>query len=208
MGSTLRQRCRAAALGLVLLLPSGAALAQNAPMPIHPTPETAADLQRIAAYLDAIHSMTASFRQVSSDGQTSSGHLWVMRPGKMRFQYDPPNSLLMFSDAFYIYYWDPELKQTSRVALKTTPAWFLLREPVSFSDDVMVTRLEHTGNTVRVTVVQTSDPNAGSLTMEFTENPLVLRQWTVIDPKGKAITVALSDLQFGVALDPNLFQNH
>jgi len=72
----------------------------------------------------------------------------------------------------------------------------------------MVTRLEHTGNTVRVTVVQSSDPNAGSLTMEFTENPMVLRQWTVVDPKGKAITVALSDLQFGMALDPNLFQNH
>ena len=100
------------------------------------------------------------------------------------------------------------LEAGSRVALKTTPAWFLLREPVSFSDDVMVTRLEHTGNTVRVTVVQSSDPNAGSLTMEFTENPMVLRQWTVVDPKGKAITVALSDLQFGMALDPNLFQNH
>jgi outer membrane lipoprotein-sorting protein len=200
-------RCRAAALALLWLAAPAAALAQNAPMPIHPTPETAAALNRVAQYLDGIHTMTASFRQAVNDGSTATGHVWVQRPGKMRFQYDPPHPLLMYSDAFYVYYWDPELKQTSRVALKSTPAWFLLRQPITFSDDVMVTRFEHTGNTIRVTVVQTANPSEGSLTMDFTENPLVLRQWTVIDQRGRAKTVTLNDLQFGMALAPDLFQN-
>jgi outer membrane lipoprotein-sorting protein len=71
----------------------------------------------------------------------------------------------------------------------------------------MVTRFEHTGNTVRVTVVQTANPSDGSLTMDFTENPLVLRQWTVVDQRGRATTVVLSELQFGMALSPDLFQN-
>jgi chaperone LolA len=197
----LGQRCRAAALVLLLLAVPGAARAAL-------TPQDAAELQRIAAYLDGIHTMTARFRQVASSGGTASGHLWVQRPGRMRFQYDPPDQLLMFSDAFYVYYWDPELKQMSKVALKTTPAWFLLRQPISFSDDVMVTHFEHTGDVVRVTVVQTSDPNAGSLTMDFTENPMVLRQWSVVDQQGKVTTVVLSEVQFGMALDPNLFQYH
>lgn len=190
---------------LVWLLP-GTAPAQNAPMPQRLTQPEYDELQRIALYLDGIHTMTASFRQAVSDGSSASGHLWVQRPGKMRFQYDPPNPLLMFSDSFYVYYWDPELKEMSRVALKTTPAWFLLRQPITFSDDVMVTRFEHTGNTVRVTVVQTHAPTDGSLTMDFTENPLVLRQWTVVDQRGRATTVALGDLQFGMALGPDLFQ--
>jgi outer membrane lipoprotein-sorting protein len=202
------RHCRAALLGLWVLAAPAAALAQNAPMPARLTQEDYAELGRVAAYLDGIHTMTASFRQSVSDGSTSSGHLWVQRPGKMRFQYDAPNPLLMFSDAFYVYYWDPELKQTSKVALKTTPAWFLLREPITFGDDVMVTRFEHTGNAVRVTVVQTHSPSDGSLTMDFTENPLILRQWTVIDQRGRATTVALNDLQFGMALSPDLFQNH
>jgi outer membrane lipoprotein-sorting protein len=42
--------------------------------------------------------------------------------------------------------------------------------------------------------------------MVFTENPLALRQWTVVDQQGKTTTVTLSDLQYGVALDPKLFQ--
>jgi outer membrane lipoprotein-sorting protein len=200
-------RCHAAVVVLFSLAMPGAALAQNAPMPIHPTPETAAELNRLAQYLDGIHTMTASFRQAVNDGSTAAGHLWVQRPGKMRFQYDAPSSLLMYSDAFYVYYWDPELKQSSRVALKTTPAWFLLRQPITFSDDVMVTRFEHTGNAVRVTVVQTASPSEGSLTMDFTENPLILRQWTVVDQRGRATTVTLNDLQFGMALAPDLFQN-
>jgi outer membrane lipoprotein-sorting protein len=198
---------RAAALALFCVAASGAAQAQHAPMPAQLTPQDYTELQHVAAYLDGIHTMTARFQQVVSDGSTAAGHLWVQRPGRMRFQYDPPNPLLMFSDAFYVYYWDPELKQTSRVALRTTPAWFLLRQPITFSDDVMVTRFEHTGNTVRVTVVQTANPSDGSLTMDFTENPLVLRQWTVVDQRGRATTVVLSELQFGMALSPDLFQN-
>jgi outer membrane lipoprotein-sorting protein len=201
------QFCCASTTALLLLAAPDPALAQHAPMPAHLTAEDAAELQRVAAYLDGIHTMTARFGQTVSDGSTASGHLWVQRPGRMRFQYDPPNQLLMFSDALYVYYWDPELKQTSRVALRTTPAWFLLRQPITFSDDVMVTRFEHTGNAVRVTVVQTANPNDGSLTMDFTENPLVLRQWTVVDQRGRATTVTLSDMQFGMALGPDLFQN-
>jgi outer membrane lipoprotein-sorting protein len=57
-----------------------------------------------------------------------------------------------------------------------------------------------------VTVVESVRPDAGSLTLVLTENPLTLRQWTVIDQQGKSTTVNLSDLQFGVALDPSLFQ--
>jgi outer membrane lipoprotein-sorting protein len=57
-----------------------------------------------------------------------------------------------------------------------------------------------------VTVVEAAQPNAGSLTLDFNENPIVLRQWTVIDQQGKRTIVSLSDLQYGMALDPKLFQ--
>jgi outer membrane lipoprotein-sorting protein len=62
------------------------------------------------------------------------------------------------------------------------------------------------GNTIGVTVVENAQPDAGSLTLVLTENPLTLRQWIVVDQQGKTTTVTLSDLQFGMALDPTLFQ--
>jgi outer membrane lipoprotein-sorting protein len=203
------QFCCASATALLLLAAPGDARAA-APPPVAAAlaPQDTAVLQRVAAYLQGIHTMTAKFQQAVDGGGDATGYLWVQRPGRMRFQYDPPNQLLMFADSFSVYYWDPELKQMSQVALKSTPAWFLLRDPISFTDGVTVTRFEHSGNTVQVTVVQTAEPDQGSLTMEFTENPLVLRQWIVVDQKGKVTHVTLSQTQYGMALDPNLFQYH
>ncbi|MBV9554277.1 MAG: outer membrane lipoprotein carrier protein LolA [Alphaproteobacteria bacterium] len=195
----------AGALLLLLATPLPASPA-TPPPPAALNAQDTVELQRIAAYLEGIHTATAKFDQATANGGDATGYLWMARPGRMRFQYDPPNELLLFADSFYVYSWDPDLKQMTKVGLKSTPAWFLLREPISFSDGVTVTRFEHNGNTARVTVVQSADPEGGSLTMTFTENPLTLRQWTVVDQQGRTTTVGLSQLQYGMALDPKLFQ--
>jgi len=196
--------CTSTAALLLLATPQTASAAPPPP-PATLSPQDTTELQKIAVYLDGIHTMTARFQQATAGGGAATGYVWLSRPGKMRFQYDPPNELLLLADAFYIYSWDPDLKQMSKVGLKSTPAWFLLRQPISFTDGVVVTRFEHSGNTVRVTVVESAEPDAGSLTMVFTENPLVLRQWTVIDQRGRVTNVALSEVQYGMTLDPKLF---
>jgi outer membrane lipoprotein-sorting protein len=168
------------------------------------TPQDAADLRRISAYLNGIQTMTARFRQHSSGGGAASGSLWLARPGRMRFEYDPPSPILLIADRFYVYYVDKQLAEMSKVGLKSTPAWFLLREPVTF-DDLVVTRLERGANGLGITVVDPTEPDNGSLTMLFTSQPPALRQWTIVDQQRKTTTVSLSDVQFGVALDPELF---
>jgi outer membrane lipoprotein-sorting protein len=198
---------RASAAVLVLLAAPLAAQAAP-PAPVALTPQDTAELQKIATYLDGIHTMTARFQQATQKGGLATGEVWLARPGKMRFQYDPPNELLLLADAFYLYSWDPDLKQMSKVGLKSTPAWFLLRDPISFTDGVAVTRFQHSGNTVQVTVVETANADAGNLTMVFSDSPLALRQWTVIDQQGRVTNVSLSDQQYGMALDPTLFQYH
>ena len=92
------------------------------------------------------------------------GWLWMERPGRMRFQYDPPSPILLLADRFYVYYVDTQLAEVSQVGLKSTPAWFLLRAPISFSD-LVVTRFERGDNLLRVTVVDPAAPDNGSLTM-------------------------------------------
>jgi outer membrane lipoprotein-sorting protein len=124
----------------------------------------------------------------------------------MRFEYEPPNAITLLADATNVYYWDKQLNQISKYDLRSTPAWFFLRDPISFGADVIVTRFEHAGAVARVTVVETEQPDAGSLTLVLSENPLTLRQWTVVDQQAKTTTVTLSGLQFGMALDPKLFQ--
>ena len=168
------------------------------------TPQDATDLRRISAYLNGIQTMTARFRQHSSGGGATSGSLWLARPGRMRFEYDPPSPILLIADRFYVYYVDKQLSEMSKVGLKSTPAWFLLRDPITF-DDLVVTRLERGANGLGITVVDPAEPDNGSLTMLFTSQPPALRQWTILDQQRKTTTVSISDVQFGVALDPELF---
>ncbi len=173
------------------------------PSPAALTPEDMSDLQRVAAYLSGIHTMTARFQQVSAGG-SAAGWVWMARPGRMRFEYDPPSPILLLADRFYVYYVDKQLAEMSKVGLKSTPAWLLLRDPITFSD-LIVTRFERGPNALRITVAEQAEPNSGSLTMLFNSQPLALRQWTIVDQQGKATTVSLSQEQFGMALDPKLF---
>jgi outer membrane lipoprotein-sorting protein len=202
--NTLLQRCPALAVAAILFF--AAAVAHAAPVPAQLTQQDTLELQRIAAYLNNIRTMTARFQQTANNGGVSTGHLWVARPGRMRFEYDPPTPITLLADSASVYYWDKQLNQTSKYELRQTPAWFFLRDPISFGADVVVTRFEHLGGIVRVTVVESAQPDAGSLTLDLSENPLTLRQWTVIDQQGKRTVVSLSDLQYGMALDPKLFQ--
>ena len=151
-------------------LSSAAAAAPPAAVAL--TPQDNADLQRIAGYLGSIRTMYAKFRQVASGGGIATGQLWMARPGRMRFEYDPPNQILLLADMFYVYYIDKELVQMSKVGLKSTPAWLLLRDPITFND-LIVTRFERGPNTIRLTVVEKAEPDNGSLTMVFSENPLI-----------------------------------
>lgn len=192
-------------LGAVLLPLLSAGAEAAAPVPAQLTAQDTLELQRIAAYLNNIRTMVARFQQVGSNG-TSAGRVWVMRPGRMRFEYDAPTQIALLADAQSVYYWDKELNQTSKYELRQTPAWFFLRDPISFGGDVAVTRFERAGGIVRVTLVETARPDLGSLTLVFRENPLALVQWIVVDQQSKTTTVSLYDTQFGVALDPGMFQ--
>jgi outer membrane lipoprotein-sorting protein len=194
----------AAALAIVLHLPLLASSRADTPPAAVLSTQDQNDLLRIAAYLNGIGTMTARFAQASANGGAAEGWLWMERPGRMRFQYDPPTPILLIADRFYVYYVDTQLAEMSKVGLKFTPAWFLLRVPISF-DDLLVTRFERGTNSLRITVVDPKAPDNGALTMTFSDQPLSLRQWTIVDQQRHTTTVLLSQQQFGMALDPKLF---
>src|SRR5204863_7210206 len=136
---------------------SGVATAAAPPAAVALTPQDNEDLQRIAAYLGGIRTMYAKFRQVASGGGMVTGQLWMARPGRMRFEYDPPSPILLLADMFYVYYVDKELAEMSKIGLKSTPAWLLLRDPITFSD-LIVTRFERSASVLRITMVEKAEP--------------------------------------------------
>jgi outer membrane lipoprotein-sorting protein len=197
----------ASILPVVTMLQAARSSVTASPPPAALTLMDTDDLRRITAYLNSIHTMTARFRQSSSGGGTATGSLWMARPGRMRFEYDPPSPILLIADRFYVYYVDKQLAEMSKVGLKSTPAWFLLRDPVTF-DDLVITRFERTANALAITVIESTESDNSSLTMMFNSQPVALRQWMIVDQQRKTTTVSIFDAQFGVTLDPELFVYH
>jgi outer membrane lipoprotein-sorting protein len=184
------------------LLPAVAA----PPKPAALSDQDRADLGRIEAYLNQLRTATASFLQLADNGGVARGKFYLSRPGKMRFEYDPPTPILMVSTGGSLVYYDSLLKQTSYLPIDSTPLGLLLRDNLKFGSEVIITQFERGPGTLRLTLVQTKEPDLGSLTLTFTDKPLALKQWTVVDQQRQATTVTLLELQTDMKLDPKLFQ--
>jgi outer membrane lipoprotein-sorting protein len=189
-------------LAAVLLVASGSpawpALPDGAQEPI----------ARVEAYLNGIDTLRSSFVQINPDGGEVTGELYYARPDKMRLEYDPPSKVLIVANRWEVVYHDRRLKQVSHLLTGSTPLGFLLAEEVRLSGDVTVTDLEEEGGELRVTLVQTEEPDQGSITLVFAEQPMELRRWTVVDAQGLPTHVLLGDVESGVALEDDLFVFH
>ncbi|MXP65483.1 outer membrane lipoprotein carrier protein LolA [Roseomonas sp. M0104] len=190
------RRTLLAAAATLPFLPHGAA-AQS--------PQRAALLARIEAYLNSITTMRAHFLQIAQNGGVAEGTAFIARPGRMRFDYEPPEPLLLVaSDGQFLYY-DRELKQPTVVPVGSTPLGLLLRTQIHFGGDVEVMAVERSGGFVGVTLRRRDAPAEGRLTLIFAEEPLELRQWIVVDSQGRQTRVSLSAIETGMKLDKLLF---
>ncbi|MDP9195188.1 MAG: outer membrane lipoprotein carrier protein LolA [Pseudomonadota bacterium] len=161
---------------------------------------------RAEAWLNGIKTLRSPFLQSSPDGTDQRGMLYISRPGKMRIEYDTPNRNFAVSDGLFLYYWDDELKQQTNAPLGTTLADIILEEDLRLNDSIRVIHVGQGNNTLEVTVVHTSDPSLGQLTLVFRDNPMQLVKWRVVDGQQQLTEVTLLDPEVGIPLSSRLFQ--
>lgn len=169
------------------------------------SPDEAAAVHRAVRYLNDLSTLRARFVQVSSNGTYAEGEVVVERPGHMRFEYDPPNPVLLIADGLNLLYYDRDLKQASFLPLWETPLWFLIRENVQISDDLQVAGVEQGQGVLKVTLRNKDSADAGSVTLVFGDSPLALRKWELVDALGIATQVSLINPEYGVPVDPKAF---
>ncbi|HYM32488.1 MAG TPA: outer membrane lipoprotein carrier protein LolA [Candidatus Cybelea sp.] len=167
-----------------------------------------ADLARVEGYLNGIQSLEAKFTQFAPDGSLSSGRLYLRRPGRIRFEYDPPVPILVVADGVWVVYHDKELNQTTRVPLGSTPLSILVRDTIKFGGEVAVKRIERSPGALRVSLYDPAKPKDGQLMLVFSDQPLTLHKWTLTDAQGQDTTVSLDQVQTNVDLKNTLFVFH
>ena len=164
-----------------------------------------ADIARVEGYLNSVSTMKASFQQETDNEAIAFGRIYLRRPGRLRVEYDPPSEILLIADGTLLSYYDAELNHIEQVPLKLSPMWFLLRDDVELGGDVTVTTFKKAANVILVGMVQSDEPDAGSVMLELGDNPLELRRWTITDPAGTQVQVSLFNTEFGGTLGPALF---
>ena len=193
-------------LAVVLALLSSGVLPLPAQAGLTLTDRDRADIARIEAYLSGLRSLKARFVQVAPDGGLSEGVVWLERPGKMRFEYDPPSPFLLVANYGLVVFSDRKLQQTSNIPLSQTPLGILLAEKVTLSGDVEITGLQRQPGEILLTFQRTASPSDGSLTLVFLDRPLALQQWSVVDQQRQATNVQLFKVELGGKFDAALFQ--
>ena len=159
--------------------------------------QDARDLARISAYLNSLQTATGAFVQIAPTGEVSDGKFFISRPGKIRFEYTPPNPTLVVSDGTWVVVFDLRSCSQQTAPLSQTPLNLLLKDRVNLRTEGAVTKVESSDGQMKVTAIDPGAPNQGSITMVFSENPLELRQWIITDAEGQTTTVALSEVRRG-----------
>lgn len=154
-------------------------------------------LDRLSAYFNSITLAEASFRQTGDDGSAETGRIIIRRPGRMRFEYDPPNRTLVIASAGQIGIFDPSsnIRTAERYPLRRTPLKLILEKDVNLARRRLVVGHEFDGALTTVVAQDPQEPELGRIELTFADNPVSLRQWVVVDGTGARTTVVLSDLR-------------
>jgi outer membrane lipoprotein-sorting protein len=168
-------------------------------------PDQAEIVDRIEGYLNGVRTLEARFEQLGPDGGLATGKVYLQRPGRLRFDYDPPSKILMIASDWRLIFQDASIQQVNVIPLRETPLGFLLAERIDLSRDVEVTRAAESTNELAIEVVRKDARDQGSLVVVFGKGPVELRRWTVTDAQGLQTELALNGLQTNVSLKRNLF---
>ncbi len=200
-----RMNRRSALIGLAALAYAPAAFAQTAPAVLQGA-ERAAGLAQANQALNALQRLQGRFVQSSPGGGRATGAVYIQRPGRMRFEYDPPASMLIVSDGSVVAMRDTELRTTERTPLRSTPLNLILGQTIDLERQARILRVSRAGPWLMIKARDRSGQTDGQITLQFHGPNAELRSWDVIDATGARTRITLSNVTQPASFDRRLFR--
>jgi outer membrane lipoprotein-sorting protein len=163
-------------------------------------------LNELSRYLNGLTTAKSAFTQINDDGTISTGTIFIKRPGRVRFEYDPPERALVLASAGAVVIFDPKTNQAPETyPLSLTPLSIILAKTVNLAQADMVVAHSYDGTSTTVTAQDPKRPDLGNIQLVFTGKPTELRQWVINDDAGSRTTVILGALETGERMPNSLF---
>jgi outer membrane lipoprotein-sorting protein len=179
-----------------------------APQPQQQAPLTERGIiERANAYFTSMTTMVAKFTQIGADGRRLGGTLFLQRPGRLRFDYDPPATMQVIADGSNVAVRDRKLATQDLYFISQTPLKFLLRERVNLGEDIRVIGVQNERDGVRISLEDRSTLGGTSrITLYFDGQMENLQQWRITDAQGFQTTVILNNVEKGRPIDQSAFK--
>jgi outer membrane lipoprotein-sorting protein len=187
---------RTALRGLALAPVAGRAWTET-PVPTGLAPEDARDVARVVDYLQGLSSAKGRFIQTDARGGETRGTFFLQRPGRARFDYDPPSGLVIASDGHDVSVVDRRLKTIHAYPLSMTPLALFLARNIRLDRGVKVSEVIRRDGALTLVAEDARKKTRGSIALTLSDPPLALTGWTLRDARGGTVTVRLAD--FGPA---------
>ena len=163
-------------------------------------------LSTLSDYLNSLTTVEADFTQINSDGTISTGKIYINRPGRVRFEYAPPDRSLVIAGGQQVAIFDAKSNQPpEQYPLKRTPLNLILARDIDLGRAKMVVGHAEDGTSTRVRAQDPENPEYGTIELVFTGDPVELRQWVITDDLGAQTTVILGEMKKGGKLGARLF---
>lgn len=178
--------------------------------PAKAAPETLdpqAAVEKANDYFNAAQVMTADFVQIGADGRRSEGKLYVLKPGRLRFEYAMPATMEIIADGVSVAIRDRKLQTQQLYFISQTPLKFLLKDQLNLNKDVKITGVTADPKSTTITIEDSSTfGGASTIKLNFDRKDFALQQWEVTDPQGYQTLVTLHNVDLKSVPDRNLFR--
>jgi len=166
-----------------------------------------AQAAKVSAYLSSLQTLVGNFVQVGPDGAKTTGDFYIQKPGKVRFEYNPPTPIEIIADGSSVAVRDRNLATQDIYPLSQTPLRFLLSDRIDLMKDTNVVSVTADDVFVSVTIEERQAlVGTSRLMLMVGAKDGQLKQWTVTDPQGYDTTVAVYNLDSSKKVDPGLFK--
>ena len=160
-------------------------------------------LKLIKDYLGDIRTLQARFSQTDFVGDIMTGDVFLKKPGKIRFSYDPPHHLQIVSKQQAILIFDPKNSGAGPLTypLSYTPLGFLLKNDLSSFINENGESFELNG----LIFLKIRNPQY-ELSIEFNKNPVSLTGWEFKNQMGEMIRITLKDIRKNYYMSDEIFK--
>lgn len=168
-------------------------------------------LDQLSNYFNELTTAEGKFRQTNGDGSVSTGTIYLRRPGRVRFEYDPPETALVITSGGQVAIFDPRADDNpTRFPVYTTPLGVILKRNVDLSDTNMVVHHYAEGPLTHLVLQDPEHLEYGRIHLTFgvQNGRVILRQWVIDDNSGYLTRVDLVSWRLGGSVPGRLFNIH